>query len=276
MGLRINTNIAAIAAQRELGKGQERENHALRAISSGNRIVRPADDAAGLAISENLRGELGGIKKAKENAGNALALIQVAEGGLNEQTNILVRLRELSLQSASDTIDDRERGYLDNEFQQLSQELDRIAKTTNFGSKTLLTGNGGKLTFHIGPYGGKENRIVYNLDADTTASNLNVDGLAIKDRDDAEDNLEKIDKAINKLGGVRANFGAIQSRLQATSSNLDTQYENLSEARSRISDADIAYETGELAQAQVQREAQISVLAQANQTPSRAIKLING
>jgi flagellin len=224
MGLRINTNVAAINAQRQLGIGQERENHALRAISSGNRIVRPGDDAAGLAISENLRGELGGIKKAKENANNALSLIQVAEGGLNEQTNILIRLRELSLQSASDTIDDKERTYLDNEYQQLTKELDRIAKTTNFGSKTLLTGNGGQLTFHVGPYGGENNRIKYNLNADTTANNLDIDGLSITERDDAQDNLERLDKALTKIGGVRANFGAIQSRLQSAASNLDTQY----------------------------------------------------
>jgi flagellin len=276
MGLRINTNIAALAAQRQLGIGQDRENHALQALSSGNRIVRPADDAAGLAISEHLRGELGGIKKAKENTQGALSLIQVAEGGLNEQTNILIRLRELSLQASSDNIDDNERGYLNNEFQQLTQEFDRIAKTTNFGSKTLLNGNGGKFTFHVGPYGGKDNRIVYNLNADTTAGNMNIDGLAIDDRDDAEDNLAKLDKAIDKISSVRANFGAIQSRLQSASSNLDTQYDNLAEARSRIADADVAYETGELAQAQVLREAQIGVLAQANQAPARAIKLLTG
>ena len=276
MGLRINTNIAALAAQRQLGIGQERENHALQALSSGNRIVRPADDAAGLAISEHLRGELGGLKKAKENTQNALSLIQVAEGGLNEQTNILIRLRELSLEASSDNIDDKERGYLDNEFQQLTQEFDRIAKTTNYGSKTLLAGNGGKFTFHVGPYGGKDNRIVYNLNADTTAGNVDIDGLSITDRDDAEDNLSKIDKALDRVSSTRANFGAIQSRLQSASSNLDTQYENLAEARSRIADADVAYETGELAQAQVSREAQISVLAQANQLPARAIKLLNG
>ncbi len=276
MGLRINTNVAAINAQRQLGAGQERENHALRAISSGNRIVRPADDAAGLAISENLRGQLGGIRKSRENAGNALSLVQVAEGGLNEQTNILIRLRELSLEASNDTVSDKERGYLDNEYQQLTQEFDRIAKTTTFGNKPLLTGNGGKLTFHVGPFGGSDNRIVYKLDADTTASNVDISGLSITDRDDASDNLATLDKALQKLAAVRANFGAIQSRLQSASSNLDTQYENLAEAKSRISDADIAYETGELAQAQVLREAQVSVLAQANQTPMRAVKLING
>src|ERR1700733_8937389 len=147
MGLRSNTNVAAINAQRQMAAGQDREDHALRAISSGNRIVSPADDAAGLAISENLRGQLGGLKKAKENAGNALSLIQVAEGGLNEQTNILIRLRELSLEASSDSVGDKERGYLDNEYQQLTQEFDRIAKTTTFGTRPLLTGNGGELTF---------------------------------------------------------------------------------------------------------------------------------
>lgn len=276
MGLRINTNVAALSAQRQLGVGQQRENHALQALSTGSRIVHPADDAAGLAISEHLRGQLGGIRKAKDNAQNALSLIQVAEGGLNEQTNILIRLRELSLEASSDTVDDKERTYLDNEYQQLTKEFDRIAKTTNYGNKVLLTGNGGTLTFHVGPFGGKDNRIVYKLNADTTANNVDIDGLSITDRDDAADNLETLDKALDKVTAVRANFGAIQSRLQSASSNLDTQYENLSDARSRISDADVAYETGELAQAQVMREAQIGVLAQANQAPARAARLLTG
>ena len=276
MGLRINTNVASIAAQRNLGASQAREQHALQALSSGSRIVHAGDDAAGLAISENLRGQLGGIKAARSNASNATSLIQVAEGGLNEQTNILVRLRELSIQAASDNVSDTEREFLDQEYQQLTQEFDRIAKTTKFGNKNLLDGNGGQFVFHVGAFGGKDNQIKYNLDANSTAGALSVDGLAIKDRDDASDNVDRLDKALVKISSIRANFGAIQSRLQATSSNLDTQYENLAASKSRLSDADVAYESGELTQAQVLQNAGISVLAQANQTPQRAARLLTG
>lgn len=276
MGLRINTNVASIAAQKTLGVSQAREEHALQALATGNRIVHAGDDAAGLAISENLRGQLAGIRMAKNNSNNAVSLIQVAEGGLNEQTNILIRLRELAIQASSDNVSDTERKFLDQEYQSLSQEFDRIAKTTRFGDKRLLDGNGGKFTFHVGAFGGKENEINYNMDADSTANKLNIDGLSIRDRDDASDNLEKIDKAMVGIGAIRANFGAIQSRLQASTSNLDTQYENLAASKSRLSDADVAYESGEAVQAQVLQNASIGVLAQANQMPLRATKLLEG
>lgn len=274
MGLRINTNVAAIAAQRNLGTSQEKQNHALQAIASGSRIVHAGDDPAGLAISESLRGQIASIKQARQNSGNATSLIQVAEGGLNEQNNILIRLRELSIQAASDNVSDQEREFLDNEYQQLTQEFDRIAKTTRFGNKSLLDGNGGEYTFHVGAFAGPENQIKYKLDADSTAGQLGIDGLSIRDRDEAGENLEKIDKALTGISSMRANFGAIQSRLMATSSNLETQFENLSESRSRLVDSDLAYETAELIQNQVRQEAGISVLAQANQLPMRALKLI--
>ncbi|MDZ4678120.1 MAG: flagellin [Oligoflexia bacterium] len=275
MGLRINTNVAAIQANRNLGKAQARQEHALAAIAGGSRIVKAGDDAAGLAISENLRGQIASIRQARSNSNNAVSLIQVAEGGLNEQNNIIIRLRELSIQAASDNVSDVERGFLDNEYQQLSQEFDRIARTTRFGNKSLLDGNGGQFTFHVGAFAGPDNRIEYNLDADSTAGKLDISGLAIRDRDDAAENLDKLDKALVNISSIRANFGAIQSRLQATTSNLDTQYENLSASKSRLSDADIAYETGELLQSQILADAGIGVLSQANQVPLRASKLLN-
>lgn len=275
MGLRINTNIASIAAQKSLGSSQSREEHAMAALSSGSKFVRAGDDAAGLAISENLRGQIASIKQARSNSNNAISLIQVAEGGLNEQANVLIRLRELSIQAASDNVSDTEREFLNQEYQQLSQEFDRIAHTTRYGNKNLLDGNGGEFTFHVGAFGGEENRIHYTLDADSTASKLNIDGLSITDRDDAADNLEKLDEALVGLSSIRANFGAIQSRLQATTSNLDTQYENLAASRSRLADTDIAYETGEITQARVLQQAGLAVLAQANQTPIRAVQLLN-
>jgi flagellin len=275
MGLRISTNVASINAQRNLGVQQQRNEHSLAALSSGSRIVHASDDAAGLAISEHIRGELGGLKQARNNAANAVSLVQVGEGGLTEISNILIRLRELGVQSASDTISDKERAYLDTEAQQLIAEGDRIAKSTRFGSKQLLDGSGEKLEFHVGAFAGKENRIQYNINADATSSTLGYEGLSFADKGGARDSLDSIDKALDKISKMRADFGAVQSRLQATQNNLDTQNENLSAANSRIRDTDVAHESAELASSQVLQSAAIGVLAQANQSANGALKLLS-
>jgi flagellin len=274
MGLRIHTNVASIAAQRQLTKQQHRMEHAQQALASGSRIVTASDDAAGLAISENIRGQLQGIRMARNNAYNAGSLIQVSEGGLNEINNILIRLRELGVQAASDTVSEVERGFLNQEASQLKDEADRIAKSTRFGNKTLLDGTGEELEYHVGPFSGEENVIRYKIAADATASTLGIDGVSVEDKDSARSTLEAVDEAIIKLGNLRADFGAVQSRLQATVSNLDIQNENLSAAKSRIRDADVAYESAELASAQVLQNASVSVLASANQNGAAALKLI--
>lgn len=275
MGLRINTNVSSIGAQRVLSKNQARLEHAQQAMSSGSRIVHASDDAAGLAISENIRGQLSGIKMARNNAYNAQSLIQVSEGGLNEISNIMIRLRELGVQAASDTVSDVERSFLNQEAQQLTAESDRIAKSTKFGNKALLDGTGGELQYHIGPFADeKENTIKYKMSADATASTLGIDGIDLSDRDGARSTLEAVDSALVKMGQMRADFGAVQSRLQSTTSNLDVQYENLSAAKSRISDADVAYEAAEAASSQILQAASVSVLAQANQNGAAALKLI--
>jgi flagellin len=274
MGLRIQTNLPSISAQRVLGVQQKRQEHATQALASGSRIVNAADDAAGLAISESLKGQIRGIAMARNNAFNAGSAIQIAEGGLNEVNNILIRLRELGIQGASDNIGDQERGFLNEEGKQLLQEADRIAKTTRFGDKRLLDGSGGEMQFHVGAFAGEENVIKYNLSMDATASKLGIDGISVADKESARDSLQTVDDALQKIGGMRANFGSIQSRLYATTSNLDVQYENLSAANSRIRDADVAKETAELASSRVLQEAAVSVLAQANQFPGVALKLI--
>ncbi len=274
MGFRINTNVASINAQRHLGTQQARTEHALSAMSSGSRIVNAADDAAGLAISENMRGQLAGMKQARNNAFNAVSLVQVGEGGLNEISNIMIRLRELGVQAASDNISDTERGFLNTEAQQLLQESDRIAGTTRFGNKQLLDGSGEQLEFHVGAFAGPENIIKYNLNADARNSTLGVDGIDVLDKDNARNSLQKVDDALNKIGKLRADFGAVQSRLNATVSNLDIQNENLSAAKSRLSDADIAHESAELAQGQILQQASVAALAQANQSKMAALKLI--
>ncbi|MGZ3769193.1 MAG: flagellin N-terminal helical domain-containing protein [Bdellovibrio sp.] len=274
MGLRIATNMASIAAQRVLGKQQKRAEHASQALASGSRIVNAADDAAGLAISENFRGQLRGMSAARNNANNAISFTQVGEGGLSEMTNILVRIRELGVQAASDTVSDTERGFLNNEAKQLIQESDRIAKTTKFGNAKLLDGSGGEMQFHVGPYGGDENVLKFNFDADATNDSLGTSNISVGDKDSARDALESVDKAMSKIGALRANFGAMQSRLETTVSNLDTSYENLSAANSRIRDTDVAKETAEMASANILQNASVSVLAQSNQFPSVALKLL--
>lgn len=274
MGLRINTNVPSIAAQRVLQGQQKRLEHSSQALASGKRIVQAADDAAGLSISEGLRGQIRGLAQARNNAFNAGSSIQISEGGLSEVTNILIRLRELGIQAASDNVGEKERVLLDEEAQQLILESDRIAKTTQFGSQKLLDGSGGEMTFHVGPFAGEENTISYTLDANATAGELGIDGVSVTDKSGAVDSLGKVDEALEKIGKMRANFGAVQSRLNATVSNLDIQYENLNAANSRLMDVDVAKETAELASAQVLQSAAISVLAQANNYPNVAMKLI--
>lgn len=274
MGLRISTNVASIGAQRVLSKQQQRMEHAQSALASGSRIVKAADDAAGLAIGENVRGQMVGIKMARNNAYNAQSLIQVSEGGLNEINNILIRLRELGVQAASDTVSDTERDFLNMEAQQLTMEADRIAKTTRFGNKALLDGSGEELEYHVGPFADEDNVISYQMNADATASTLGISGLSVSDKGGARDTLQSVDEAIVKLSKMRADFGAVQSRLQMTTSNLDIQYENIAAARSRIMDADVAYESSEMTSAQILQNASVSVLAQSNQNGAAALKLL--
>lgn len=274
MGLRIATNTASIAAQRVLSTQQKRAEHSAQALASGSRIVNAADDAAGLAISENFKGQLRGMTAARNNANNAISFAQVGEGGLSEVSNILIRLRELGVQAASDTVGETERGFLDNEAQQLVQEADRIVKTTKFSNTKLLDGTGGKLEFQVGANGDANNVVAFDFDADATTSSLGIDGLSISDKSGARDSLESVDEAILKVGALRANFGAMQSRMESAVSNLDVSYENLAAANSRIRDTDIAKETSEMASANILQNAAVSVLAQANQLPQVALKLV--
>lgn len=274
MGLRINTNIASINAQRQLFKNQRRLEHSQAAMGSGKRIVNASDDAAGLAISESIRGQVGGLKMAKQNALNAQSLIQVSEGGLNEISNIMIRLRELGVQAASDNVSDTEREFLDQEAQQLIEESERIAVSTRFGNKQLLAGEQDEMEFHVGPFGGEENIVRAQVAADATTSTLGIDGISVADKDDARDTLEAVDEALIQLGKIRADFGAVQSRLQTTNSNTEIQFENLSAAQSRIADADIAYESAEMASAQILQAAAVNTLAAANLNGQAAMKLI--
>ena len=176
MGLRIGTNVPSIAAQRLLIKSEKRTTHAMQALASGSRVVQAGDDAAGFAISEILRGQASSITQAKNNSENAKGLIQVAEGGLNEQNNILIRLRELTVQAASDTVGEDERKFMNTEFIQLKAELDRIAKTNRYGAKELLAGSNEKYEFYLGTQNRPEDIVSFTFDVDTRADSLGVEG----------------------------------------------------------------------------------------------------
>ena len=278
MGLRISTNMAAIAANRALTNSSAEQAKSFQRLSSGNRITQAGDDAAGLSISENLRAQIRSIGQATRNANDGISFVQVAEGGLNEIGNMLIRMRELSVQAASDTIGDKERGYINQEVQSLTQEVDRISNTTEFNGTKLLNGEAPhELSFQVGirkeSNGG--DRLAFNPnDYNVRSSTLGIDGIAYTSTDDARDAMDKVDSAIGKVFEARAKLGATQNRLQSTVNNLQISSENLSAARSRIADTDVAVETSELVRKNILQQAGISVLAQANQAPMAALKLL--
>ena len=276
MGLRISTNVQSLRAQNSLSKVEENKSNTLSKLSSGSRINKAGDDAAGLAISEKLKANIRGSQQAGRNAGDGISMIQTAEGGLNESSNILVRLRELSIQAASDTIGDDERKFSNLEFKQLSNEMDRIATSTQYNGKSLLNGEGDKLDFQIGTMNDEKNDRLSYSPQDTNASTraLGMEGLSVLTKDDARGNLEKIDTAINGINSNRASLGALQNRLQSTISNLDVRTENLAAANSRIRDTDIAAESAEMTKSNILSAAATSVLSQANNSGSSALKLI--
>ncbi len=276
MGIRINTNIQSMAAQRSLGNVNGQKVSSMEKLASGSRINKAGDDAAGLAISEKLKAGIRGTMQAKRNAGDGISMIQTAEGGLNEVSNILVRLRELSVQAASDTVGDTERKFTDLEFQSLTEEVNRIAESTKFNGKNLLNGTGDKMDVQIGIHNQEGlDRISFDPSSTSaTTESIGISGLSVGSKEGAQGNLEVLDEAITKISGNRATLGALQNRLQSTISNLEVSNENLSSANSRIRDTDVAQETAELARTGILSQSATSVLAQANQSNQGALRLI--
>ncbi len=277
MGLRINTNTASLNAQRNLHSTKLSMDKSLEKLSSGLRINRAGDDAAGLAISENLKAQIRGLKQASRNAQDGVSLIQVAEGGLNEISSILIRLRELSVQAASDTIGPVERQFLNVEYDQLVSEIDRIADSTEFNGTQLLSGTGSILDFQVGTRNDPNiDRLSFDSSkADANSAALGVNLTSVADKASAQNTLAAIDSAIVSVSAMRADFGAIQNRLQSTISNLMVSIENMSAANSRIRDVDVAEETAELTKSNILQQAGISVLSQANQSSQSALALLN-
>jgi flagellin len=276
MGLRINTNEISLTAQRNLEVNDNRFKQTINRLSSGSRITKSADDPAGLAISDNLEAQVRSLNAATRNAQDGISLIQVYEGGTNEINNMLVRIRELAMQSASDTIGDRERKMLDNEVQLLKEEMDRIAKSTKFAGRTLLAGEGVNLEFQVGFNNNEDvDRIRFSPgDTDMRTQSLGVSNVTVGDRDEARNALDTLDNALYKTNEIRARVGAAQSRLDHTVSAQRVFTENLSAARSRIKDADLALESSNLARDSILRQASVAVLTQANQTPTLALSLL--
>jgi flagellin len=276
MGLRISTNVTALKGQRNLATSTENQATSLEKLSSGSRINRAGDDAAGLAISEKLKGSMRSINQAKRNASDGVSLIQTAEGGLNEVGNILIRLRELSVQSASDTIGAEERQYTNFEFQALTGEIDRIAQVTEFNGAKLLNGVGETFDFQVGIRNNPEqDRLQYSPQAtDVTVGKLGLTESNVASKENAQMNLDKIDAAISNVNQNRAGLGALQNRLQSTIRNLGIQNESLNEANSRIRDTDFASESSELTKQSILNQAGTAVLSQANSVQMSALKLL--
>lgn len=273
MGLRINSNIEALNAHRNLLATSNMLSKSMEKLSSGLRINRAADDAAGLAISEKLISQIKGLNQAIRNAQDGVSLIQTAEGGLSESHSILQRMRELAVQAANDTLESSDRNAIQEEINQLIQELDRIASDTEFNEKVLLDGQWSTTTlvFQVGANAGQT--ISVNIQA-ATASALGVEGLGVTSVDLAQVAIDSIDLAIEQISTSRANLGAIQNRLEHTVANLSVAAENLQAANSRVRDADMAQEMMNFTRLQILQQAGTAMLAQANLSPQAVLKLL--
>ncbi len=273
MGLRVNNNISSINAQRNLVNTTDRLGKSLQRLSSGLRITRAADDAAGLAISENFRAEVRSLAQAQRNSNDAISLLQIAEGALNETSGILVRMRELAIQAANGTLGSSERSTINTEFQDLASEISRIASVTQFNGRVLLSGSS-SITFQIGTQNASSDRIsVASVNATASAVGI-TSTTVVSTASGAQTALGALDSAISTVASLRATFGTVQNRLESTIRSLAVAIENTAAAESRIRDVDFASETAELTRNQVLQQAGISVLGQANVSTQSALSLL--
>lgn len=275
MGLRITTNVAAINTQRNMTNSQRLMQNSSAQLASGYRINKAADDAAGLAISETMRGQIRSAIQAKRNANDGISLVQTAEGGLGEVSNILIRSRELAIQAASDTIGDQERALIQTEIGQLKDEVQRIGKSTRWNSTSLLDGSSPSFDFQIGMFATEDDKITF--DASKNVATLDALGLTDIDfssKEGARSSINLLEGAQQRINSMRAGLGAIQNRMNSTVDTLSITEENLAAANSRIRDTDVAAATSDMARNNVLLQAGTSTLAQANQSTQLALKLI--
>jgi flagellin len=279
MSISVLTNVAALDAQRNLNTTQASLAASIGRLSSGMRINKASDDAAGLGISENLKADLRSLAQAQRNANDGISMTQVAEGSMNEMTGIVTRMRELAVQSANQTLGSTERGYIQTEYAELRSEINRISAVTEFNGQKLLDGSASAgLAFQIGMHATANDRlsmVITKLTTSTLGSaSLHVASAKLDTVTNARASLAVFDKAIEQLSTARSKVGATQNRMQVTISNLAVAHENLSAANSRIRDVDVATETSTLTKAQILSQAGIAVLAQANQLPNSALSLL--
>jgi flagellin len=275
MALTINSNISSLNAQRNLSKTQTSLQTSLQRLSSGLRVNSAADDAAGLAIASKMNAQSRGMNQAIRNANDGISLVQTADGALNEVANILVRMRELAVQSASGTLNDTngDRDFIDNEYTQLKNEITRIAGATTFNGQTLLDGAGGvagTFTIQVGAMNVAANDQIDIVTTDVSALTLGT----VDTQANAQDEIDAIDVALGTVNTTRGNLGAYNNRLSSTINNLMVAVENTSAAASRIMDVDVASETAAMTRASILSQAGVSILAQANQGPQMALKLL--
>lgn len=276
MGLRVNTNIASINAQRNVSQVTTRLARNYQRLSTGLRISTAADDAAGLAISERLRSQIRSLSQASRNANDGISLVQVGEGALNEVSNILVRLRELAIQSANGSSSTTDKNTIREEFDSLVDEIDRIALSTEFNGIKLLDGSASTVTFQVGintAVGIDSLNVALTPALSTT---LGLNSVDVGSGGSTSFAITQIDSAINQVSQLRGRFGSLQNRLQSTIANLGVTGESLSAAESRIRDVDVAFETAELTRNNILQQASISILSQANAQPQSALQLLQG
>ncbi len=278
----IMTNTSSLNAQRHLSQTKLGLDQSMGRLSSGLRINRAGDDAAGLAISESLKAQIRSMGQAERNANDGISLLQTAENSMNEMSSILSRLRELSMQSATDTVGDEQRAYLEQEASALRDELDRMAAVTEFNGTQLLDGTAAALDLQIGINNTASDRITLGFpDMSSTTLGTSGGGAALNTMDisskaGAQAALGIIDVSIDDVSSERASIGATENRLQVTITNLQSARENLSAANSRIRDTDVANETASLTRSNILMQAGVTVLGQANQLPSMALSLLGG
>jgi flagellin len=274
MSLRINTNVSALAVQNSMTQSNRDTNRAMKNLATGSRLSDPSTDVAGAAVAEQMKSEIRGMGAAKMNSEAAVGFASVAEGALSEQANILTRMRELAVQSASDNYSSSERVMMNKEYSELKEELDRIARSTRYGAQNILDGSVREFDFQVGTTSSKESRISYTSDSNTTSEALEVSELSVEDKADARDSLDAVDRAMDKVAMSRASFGAMQSRLESAQNNLGVGIEKLSAARSQIADTDLAKEVTNVRRGQILQQYQSSMLQQANDQAGLALKLI--
>lgn len=275
MALVINTNIGSLNAQRNLASSQNALNKSMQRLSSGLRINSAKDDAAGLAISDRMTSQIRGLNQAARNANDGISLAQTAEGALQETTNMLQRMRELAIQSSNSTNTTADRQSLDAEFQNLLEEINRIATSTSFNGKVLLSGAyaSAPAVFQIGANAGQVISVTIGA---ATISALHMSGTGVTTFSASQSAIALIDGAISTIDSVRGDLGAVQNRFESTIANLNNVAENLTAARSRILDADIAQETSQMTKNNILQQAGVAILSQANQTPQLALQLLQG